>query len=444
MALVRNENAPWYERSGLIRINTTEPYNYGVNGAVMKIPLSFYFPIGEDKVNYLVYNWGTIYFAPEQTKIQNATTYDEKLWALHIVPQSNGYSGEHVYYESTPSYARILVEYHASSSEGWVIETIFFSNGNIQTKIAYDMSSLESNLYGDDTGYIRLYYEDKVSTDTTTNWTKHYLVNYEIEPNNGESLFINRNSSSSYEVYPNSYYENDSTYSIPIKSKILKQAYFVAKENTKTYFPRNGGFYSIPIYSNDYLNSKVKVKINDDAGNFRMQNPQAINLINPPMYLMDDDVKKQISCGFKDTPVSVYRAITSTWGNVTDNLYPINTSRYYWINPAYRYFDQPVQHVSELHVRFSGDDRNINTSNIAYVYYTDKAQDGLSGSNFGYVAQMEVTNQIGEYTDCIIDVGDATIGAIMIVLGITGQSANMQHNFSYNIYLGVKNGLQLI
>lgn len=443
MALVRNENAPWYERSGLIRLNTCEPYNYGVSGVATKIPLSFNFPIGEDKVNYLVYSWGQIYFIPQQTRVQNATSYDQKTWYLEIAPQFSGYSGEHVYYESTSSYARILVEHHRSSDRGWIVETILFSNGNIQTKIAYDMESLESNLHSR-TGYIRLFYQDKVSADSSTSWTNHYLINYETEPENGESLFISRKSSSTYEIYPNSYYENDSTYSIPLKTKILKQAYITAKEATKTYFPNNGGFYSIPIYANSYLNSRIKVKLNNDVCNFRTQNPQTLNLINPPIYLMDNNIKKQISCGFKDTPVTVYRQITSSWGNATDNLYPINTSRYYWINPAYRYFDQPVSHVSEIHVRFADDTQNINTTNVAYVYYTDKAQDGLSGSNFNYAGQMTVTGQVGEYTDCVINVGDVTVGSIMIVLGISGQNANMQNNFDYSIYLGVKNGLQLI
>lgn len=442
MALKQNANAPWYEKSGLIRIPTIKPFRYELNGSCFQIPLQFSFPIGSESVKYIDYNWGDIYFKPEKTRVQNGSEYENKVYSLKIQSFTIGNSGEHVFYESKSNYARLLIINHQTTKYTQT-EIIFFSNGNIQIKAnGNQVGYIYPNI---NNAYTNLYYEYKTSTAEDADWEYSCLVNDTIRMTKDESILIVRNSATNYQVYHNSYWENDSTYTIPLRTKIINEILLFQKDKDSKYFS-NDGFYEIPLYSTSTYNSRIKIKTDKGVGNMRTQTPVTQDLINPPFYLYDNNKKLQASTGFNSTKVNIFQEISNSWGNLIDNKYPQNSSTYYWIKPGYRFFDEAVSNVSKIHIRAGvNKSKGTNINNMLYVYYSSLAQDGLQSNNFTYATSVSTTGNSGEYNDIVITLSSKqTIGSILLLCGITGANAYSASEFDYTIALEVQNGLQLM
>lgn len=442
MALKQNANAPWYEKSGLIRIPTAKPFDYGLNGSHFQIPLQFSFPIGSESVKYIDYMWGSIYFNPEKTRVQNGSEYSDKTYMLDVKSFGYGWVGEHVFYESKSNYARILVTSHQTTNY-MQLELIFFSNGNIQIKANGNHAGYANSDINN--GYTNLYYQYKTSTAENAKWEYSCLVNDTVRMTKDESILIVRNSATNYQVYHNSYWENDSTYTIPLRTKIINEILLFQKDKDNKYFSDNG-FYEIPLYATSTYNSRIKIKTDKGVGNMRTQTPVTQDLINPPFYLYDNNKKLQASTGFNSTKVNIFQVISNSWGNLVNNMYPQNSSTYYWINPSYRFFDEAVPNVSKIHIRAGvNKSKGTDINNMLYVYYSSLAQDGLRSNNFTYATSVSTTGNSGEYNDIVITLpSKQTIGSIILLCGITGANAYSALEFDYTIALEVQNGLQLM
>lgn len=442
MALKQNENAPWYEKSGLIRVPTDKRFDYGIIGTSFIIPLRFSFPIGDNSVTSIFYSWGSIYMNPSQTRVKWGDGYIDKTYCLDLRSFASGLFSEHLFYESKSDYVRILSIAHVNSRYTQH-EIIFFSNGNIQIKASGNSEGYISD--SENPVYTSIYYEDKISSDTNASSEKRYLVRDNIRMNKNESVLIVRNSSSDYQIYHNAYWENDSRYTIPLRTRIISNIILYQKDEEGKYF-HDSGFYEIPIYSTEAYNSRIKIKTDKGIGNIRLQSPQSQDLINPPLYLYDKGIKYQADCGYQSTKVDIFHMVSSSWGNLVNNKSPENTSDYYWINPAYRYFDEPVNNVSRLYIRCGVDQSKASRiNNNLYIYYSAKSGDELRSSDFTYSSRIVTTGNSGEYNDVIVELPRRqTVGAILLLCGITGSNAQSAFEFSYDIGVEVQNGLQLI
>ena len=446
MAMVSG-NAPWYEKSGLIRIPTykSEVLEYGVNAASCVIPLPFNFPIGSDSVKYISYMWGIIYFKPQNTRVKWGSDYEEKTWILEVKSKSYGFMGEHLYYETTPNYARILSVTHLSGGTYVQYEFIFFKNGNIQIKCSGNNIGYVSSETNN--GYTNLYYQDKTSTAEGATAENHYLVNDTVCMEDGESILIVRNSSTSYTVNHNSYWQNDTTYTIPLRGRILGDIiHFKDPDDTNTSdFSNSGGFYSIPIYSPSAYNTALRINTPTGIGCIRTQSPVTPNLVNPPAYVQIGGNKLQLSCGFSPTKEKVYHVVDNSWGNLNGNMYPRNTTTYYWINPGYRYFKEPVSNVTGIYLRCGvNSSESTHAGNTLYIYYSDKNTDGLTSSSFTYLDTITTTGYDGEYYEFNTTFSSRKIGAIIILQNITGGNASSSNFFAYEIAVQIPEGLKLL
>lgn len=427
-------DAPWYEMSGMIRIPNVESFSWGYNGIATVIPLPFSFPIENTTVDKIYYSWGMIHFKPDDSRVQNDTEYEDKTYTLHCGSFGYGWFGEQVYYQTTPNYCRIKVMNFSSNSKGAIYEFIFFKNGDIQIKGSGD----QSNGYTDDNNnYTSLYYQYKNTGDSS--WSYQYLFADSIQMTSEESIYIVRSSGTSYTV-SHSYY--DISNDIPSPSKIISNL-IISNGDNKSYFGNRYGVHYIPIYSTSEYNGNLRIKTNNGIGIIRTQTPVTPDLTNPPIYIYNNE-KKQLSCGFSSTKEYIYQGFSlCSWGNLSNNLTAKNNSSYYWINPSYRYFDEAVSNVYEIQIR-AGINYNSKITKILYVYYASSASDGLSSSNFTYLGNITTTGNSGEYKTINFSVSNVTVGAVMIVSGISGSNATSGTEFDSEIMLKVKNGLKLL
>lgn len=137
-------NAPWYEKSGMIKLSSVIfnkiAYNY-------LLPFSFDFPISEYLTKYIFFDWDSslkpaIFIYIPQTAIVNSSGISEIKKYTISFPVDAQYLGrmeKHLYYESTDNYFRLRVEtIHFNYSKLIINEFIFFNDGRIQMKTSHN------------------------------------------------------------------------------------------------------------------------------------------------------------------------------------------------------------------------------------------------------------------------------------------------------------------
>lgn len=437
MAIVSG-NAPWYEKSGMIHIPAIEPYRYGTEGIGAYIPFGFSFPIGGYSVTGLWYDWDSISFYVDNAPI----TLDGSAKSLYFDLIHNsfgyGYVGEQVYYENGSNYLRIRTYVHMNDGRYKDTEYVFFSNGNIQIKSSSNCSGSKATTYN---GYTVLGYIAGTSSapQVTT------LVNDSTIMTSGESILIERVSSTNYTVHHNSYWENDSTYTLPLKSRILSEILLFKPQtsNNNTYAPSTGRTYSIPVFIPSVCDSPFRIRTPSGTGCIRTQTPVTPDTLNPPAYIQIGGSKSQLSLGYSDTLNYVYRTVSSSWGTSDGNLMAKNNSNYWWIDPTYRRFENPITGVYSFIIRIGIEDTSLITD-TAYIYYSASNSDNQPISKFYFLDSIKLSGYSGKHTTVELSLTNKTVGAIMVVSGITGSGAEDMVEFDSTIACKVESYTKLI
>lgn len=431
-------NAPWYEKSGMIQIPTVEPYDWGLNGVETYIPFGFSFPIGSYTVTGLYYSWDYITFCIDDAHYSWNDGNENLVYTFLQSSFSYGYSGEQVFYEQGTNYLRLRVYTHNDSGGYKDTEFVFFKNGNIQIKSSSNRTGSPDSDYGGYTviGYI---------SGTTDSKVINALVNDTTAMTSGESIVIERVSSTNYVVHHNSYWENDRTYTLPLKSRIISEILLLKKktDGNSSYISSNGRTYSIPVFSPSVYSSPLRINTPDGIGCIKTQTPVTPNALNPPIYVEVGGSKVQLSLGYSGTSEYVYRGYAlNAWGNCSNNLNARNNSSYHWITPSYRYFEEPITGVYSIVLR-AGVKYNSKITKTMYVYYSSSNTDNQSSSNFTYLDSFTATGTSGEYKTMEISLTNKTVGAVMVVTGISGSNATGGVEFDSTIMCKVKNGAKL-